>query len=110
MIYDFGFWIEEKTMRAKTKTANRRKACRHEANREKRQELARLRHEANLNKVGEREHQSKAANRGRLKGKGLFYCDSPLEAGELIGRGKRNRRNAGVEELKSALKSARRAG
>ena len=36
-------------MRAKTKT-NQRTACRHEANREKRQELARLRHEANHNK------------------------------------------------------------
>jgi hypothetical protein len=73
-------------MRAKTKTLNQRKACRHEANREKRQELARLRHEASLHKVGERGHRSKAANRERLTGKGLFYCDSPLEREKEIQR------------------------
>ena len=73
-------------MGAKTKTANRRKACRYEANREKRQALARMRHEANLNKVGEREHRSKVANRERLQGKGLFYCDSPVEREKEIQR------------------------
>ena len=52
------------SMRAKT---NQRNACGHEANREKRQELARLRHEANLSKVGERGHRYKAAARERLK-------------------------------------------
>ena len=73
-------------MRARIMTPNQRKACRHEANREKRQELARLRHEANLNKVGERGHRYKAANRERLKGKGFFYCDSPLEREKEIQR------------------------
>ncbi len=70
----------------RAKTPNQRKACRHEANREKRQELARLRHEANLNKVVEREPRYKEANRERLKGKGLFYCDSPLEREKEIQR------------------------
>ena len=73
-------------MSMRAKTANQRKACRHEANREKRQELARLRHEANLNNAGEREHRSKVANRERLTGKGLFYCDSPLEREKEIQR------------------------
>jgi len=45
------------------------------ANREKRQELARMRQEANLRKVKEREGRSKE----RLKGKGLFYCESTLK-------------------------------
>jgi hypothetical protein len=72
-------------MRAKTKT-NQRKACGHEANREKRQELARLRHEASHNKVGERGDQSKASAKERLTGKGLFYCDSPLEREKEIQR------------------------
>ena len=67
-------------------TPNQRKACRHEANREQRQELARMRHEANLNKVGEREPRYKEANRARLTGKGLFYCDSPLEREKEIQR------------------------
>jgi hypothetical protein len=73
-------------MIARTKTANQRKACRHEANREKRQELARLRDQANLEKAGERGHRSKVANRERLTGKGLFYCDSPLEREKEIQR------------------------
>ena len=73
-------------MGANTKTTNQRKACRHEANREKRQELARMRHEANLNTVGEREHRYKVANRERLQGKGLFYCDSPVEREKEIQR------------------------
>ena len=73
-------------MRARTMTPNQRKACRHEANREKRQELARLRHEASLNKMGEREHRNKEAAKERLTGKGLFYCDSPLEREKEIQR------------------------
>lgn len=75
-------------MRAQTKTPNQRKAClrRHEANREKRQELARLRHEANLNKAGEPKHRYQVANPRRLKGKGLFYCVSPLERDKEIQR------------------------
>ena len=84
-------------MRTKTKTPDQPKACiregargnrqgareyqsrRQEADREKRQELARLRHEVSLDKAGERAHRHKVADRARLKGKGLFYCESHLE-------------------------------
>ena len=61
---------------------------RQEADREKRQKLARLRHEANLDidKAGDLGHRHKAADRERLKGKGLFYCKSPLEREREIQR------------------------
>jgi len=52
---------------------------RKQANREKRQELARQRYEATLARATKREHRHKLASRERLKGKGLFYCQSALE-------------------------------
>jgi len=59
---------------------------RSEANREKRQELARLRQEAKLHQAGQPVHPSKVASRGRLKGKGLFYCASPAARAKEIQR------------------------
>lgn len=75
-------------MKARTKTINQRKTCIRwlEANREQRQELARLRHGATLENVGERKPRYKVANQERLKGKGLFYCASPLEREREIQR------------------------
>ena len=52
---------------------------RQEANREKRQELARQRYEATLVSATKRQHCHKLASRERLKGKGLFYCQSARE-------------------------------
>jgi len=59
---------------------------RQEADREKRQELARLRHEAALDKAGEHVPRHKAADRDRLKGKGLFHCEFPMEREKEIQR------------------------
>ena len=87
-------------MRTKPKTPDQHKACirdkrqvgteyqrrRQEADREKRQELARLRHEANLKKVTKREQRYNVTNRERLKGKGLFYCGSAVEREKEIQR------------------------
>jgi len=87
-------------MRAKTTTSDQPKACirgkrqvarecqrrRQEADREKRQELARLRHQANRSKVGERKRQTAVASREVLKGKGLFYCGSAVDREKEIQR------------------------
>ena len=59
---------------------------RQEADREKRQQLARLREDANLSRVAEPARRHKGADRGRLKGKGLFYCASPAERAKEIQR------------------------
>jgi hypothetical protein len=59
---------------------------RQEANREKRQELARLRHEASLNSVGQPAPPHQQADRKRLQGKGLFYCESPVARAKEIQR------------------------
>ncbi len=75
-------------MKAQPKIPKPRKAGirRHEADREKRQELARLRHESNSKKLAQRKHRHQQANQERLKGKGLFYCDSPMARDREIQR------------------------
>jgi len=70
----------------KTRKATKYHGRRQEADREKRQELARRREDASLGRVGEPARRHKRADRGRLKGKGLFYCESPAERAKEIRR------------------------
>ena len=71
---------------SKARKATEYQGRRQEADREKRQELARLREDASLGTVGEPARRHKRADRGRLKGKGLFYCESPAERAKEIQR------------------------
>ena len=57
-----------------------------QADREKRQELARLRHEASLSQPGQPKDRHKGPDRERLKGKKLFYCESPAARAKEIQR------------------------
>jgi hypothetical protein len=71
---------------AKARKVTEHQGRRQEADREKRQELARLRHEASHNEAEQPVRRHKMADRERLKGKGLFYCESPLERTKEIQR------------------------
>jgi len=71
---------------SKARKAREFQGRRAKADREKRQELARLREEADSNRAGEPARQKKGADRKRLKGKGLFYCESPAERAKEIQR------------------------
>ena len=71
---------------SKARKAPEYQGRRQEPDREKRQELARLREDASLGTVGEPARRHKRAERGRLKGKGLFYCESPAERTKEIQR------------------------
>jgi hypothetical protein len=84
-------WGNNGKAKAATGGSKARKATgyhgrRQEAAREKRQNLARLREDANLSRVGEPARRHKREDRERLKGKGLFYCESPAERAKEIQR------------------------
>ncbi len=88
-------------IREKQRAARECRRSRHEANRGKRQELGRRRDEAKPGNAAGRSRRSKAANRERLTGKGLFYCGSAEARMKEIQR----RRSEIDREISSSLAS-----